>query len=717
MSLTTVYQKVAPGSPWRIVGLLLAWAMTGPVAAQETDPLTVYYQSATGTGETLASQLHDIIDDHTFLNFDSARSNLQLTDADPNQPGHIILAYTNESLDLNPLSENPIPGWDSGDSWNREHTFPRSRNVGSSGVDNTDLHLLRPVDPGVNSSRSNLNFGGAFGLGEAGRIEVGGDDDGGDGDDDDDGDGDDDDDGEETFWYPGDQDAGLIARQQFYAAVRYDGSDSLTDDLVVVAGNPPSGTPQLGDLDSLIEWHYADPVDDFETNRNDVVESLQENRNPFIDRPEFAWSVFVDQENDSRIELAGGTTNVDGGSTLNFDQRVIAGSEVSTNQTVTLDKSGEDGTYYSVSASGAATSEIDGRFNAFRTNQTDSETFEVSLNASTTSPGLTTGSITIDNLDVTTEGGTGRGSNDANDVIQLSLAVLDHAQPSLAATPGVVSLDVNLGDFFIGSQFTPSANIDLFNLASEVGSELTARLDLDSVIEFDDDDKFTFSDELFSDLAAGTSTSLSFEGLSNSLGVFSANYDLLVSDEDIAGEAQTTLSLNLLFDVVAELGDFSISGNIDDEDINFFSGQLGQIIDAESELRELDLNGDGMITLDDHDLHINTLVETSLGTQGTLIGDIDLDGSVDVLGDAFVLISSLNSPGVFGYADGDLNADGTVDILSDAFRLVENLGNSLELLSRTSASTTATAIPEPASSWLLAAAVFASGLRRKRKLA
>jgi endonuclease I len=670
--------------------LLLTLLAAAPLVAQSSDPLSAYYQSATGNGATLASQLHDIIDDHTVFSYNSARSNLQIIDADPNQTGRIILAYTNESLDLSPLSSNSIPGWDSGRSWNREHTFPRSRNVGSSGPDNTDLHLLRPADPGVNSSRSNLNFGGEFGLGLPGRV----------------------DDGNGIVWYPGDDDAGLIARQQFYADVRYDGSDSSTDDLVIVAGNPPSGTPQLGDLNRLIEWHYADAVDDFEASRNDAVESFQGNRNPFIDRPEYVWSVFVGQANDSRIELAGGSTNGNGGSTLNLDQRVIVGSGSPTNHSVTLNKSGLDGTYYSVTPTGAATSEIDGRLNAFQTNQTDNETFEVGLNASTASVGITSGSITIDNLDVTNDGGLGRGGNDADDMINLSLTVLDHAQPSLAATPGVLSLDLDLGDFFAGSRFTPSANIDLFNLASEVGNELTARLDLDSVTEFDSDNKFTFSNDLFTNLEPGASALLSFEGLSDSLGVFSANYDLLVSDEDIAGEAQTTLELSLSFDVVAELGDFSISGSVGDEDINFFTGQLGQAVDLDSELRELDLDGDGIITLDDHDLHVTSLVETSLGTRGTLVGDLNLDGSVNVLDDAFILISNLGNSDGLGYASGDLNADGTVDVLNDAFRLIENLGQFSG--SSFAAAPTTSAVPEPTGSWLLAMTMIAISGRRKR---
>ena len=91
-------------------------------------------------------------------------------------------------------------------------------------------------------------------------------------------------------------------------------------------------------------------------------------------------------------------------------------------------------------------------------------------------------------------------------------------------------------------------------------------------------------------------------------------------------------------------------------------------------LAVFDLDGDGMITLDDHDLHVTTLTQTSNGQTGAVIGDINLDGVVDVLGDAFTLVGSLGTVGLFGYADGDLSADGIVDVLGDAFRLVGNLG-------------------------------------------
>ena len=183
-----------------------------PANGQIFDPPINYYNSATGTGSTLQSQLHNIIDNHTIRSYGDARFLLQITDADPDQPGHMILAYSNESLNVSIITPNgSIPGWDFAATWNREHTWPTSRGVETSGADYSDLHQLRPSDTGVNADRGNLNFGGAFGSngGNFGTLN----------------------DGNGTVWYPGDEEAGRIARQQFYVDVRYDGSDSATIDL------------------------------------------------------------------------------------------------------------------------------------------------------------------------------------------------------------------------------------------------------------------------------------------------------------------------------------------------------------------------------------------------------------------------------------------------------------------------------------------------------
>ena len=58
-------------------------------------------------------------------------------------------------------------------------------------------------------------------------------------------------------------------------------------------------------------------------------------------------------------------------------------------------------------------------------------------------------------------------------------------------------------------------------------------------------------------------------------------------------------------------------------------------------------------------------------------GDANLDGQVDVLGDAFELIANLGVTGGATFAQGDFNGDGDVDVLNDAFIVVNNLGQSV----------------------------------------
>ena len=59
------------------------------------------------------------------------------------------------------------------------------------------------------------------------------------------------------------------------------------------------------------------------------------------------------------------------------------------------------------------------------------------------------------------------------------------------------------------------------------------------------------------------------------------------------------------------------------------------------------------------------------------MGDVNCDGVVDVLGDAFTLVANLGSS-ASSYSQGDINLDGIVDVLGDAFVLIANLGNTNE---------------------------------------
>ena len=77
---------------------------------------------------------------------------------------------------------------------------------------------------------------------------------------------------------------------------------------------------------------------------------------------------------------------------------------------------------------------------------------------------------------------------------------------------------------------------------------------------------------------------------------------------------------------------------------------------------------------------------------GALIGDMNFDGTVNVLNDAFTLVANLNSTGPFSYATGDLNADQTVDVLGDAFALIGNLGQTTDSIGSTP---TTSSVSEP----------------------
>ncbi len=122
-------------------------------------------------------------------------------------------------------------------------------------------------------------------------------------------------------------------------------------------------------------------------------------------------------------------------------------------------------------------------------------------------------------------------------------------------------------------------------------------------------------------------------------------------------------------------GDFDGDGDVDCDDVDLFAGTFGSI--AGGAPADRDLTGDGTVDLADALLHIETLVVTMPnGVTGTIRGDINCDGTVNVLGDAFPLVGNLGTNSGAVYTQGDLNFDGVVNVLGDAFTLVGNLGMS-----------------------------------------
>lgn len=566
-------------------------------AADAYDPPAAYYNTATGTGTTLKQQLHDIIDNHTALSYDSARTNLQITDAALNQPGYMVSVYDRTLIHVAAINPNgSIPGWDSGTTWNREHTWPKSRGPGDTGPDESDLFELRPAITANNGARGNLNYGGAYGLGAPGVVTDGG-----------------------SKWYPGDAEAGMIARQEFYMAVRYDGADANTTNLELFAGDP-STAQGLGDLNRLIEWNYAVAPDEFERRRNQIIyDQFQHNRNPFTDRPEYVWSIFVNQANNSQLAINGATVNADGSSTRNVDLgRVFVGAAVPAAQAFTINKSGANGTYFQVTTSGAATSSLSGRYNNMRTNQTDSKAITVGLNTTTTSAGLKSGAVTIDNLDITTGGGAGKGGNDANDTFNVSLTVLDHAAPSFASGSALTTLSHDFGTIAVGGT-SPSFNFDVSNLLVTVG--YTANMDFDSITPSGDTTAFTTNLAASAGslvLAGGASQAFTAALTAATVGSFSATYVLNFSDENIAGALNKSITLTLtgVTELALLAGDYNGDFIVDAADYSVWRRTMGQSVTPYS---SADGDGNGMIDNADYDVWRGNFGATAAGSAAAVI--------------------------------------------------------------------------------------------------
>ena len=251
-----------------------------------------YYQEANGkSSEQLKEALHQIISNHTVFPYTSSSTDtwdiLQLSDQDPENHDNMILVYTGRSQDKGyrdgsgNYSQYENGNGTQNNSWNREHVWPKSHGFPDED-DNayTDVHNLKPSDRSVNSSRGtkDYDYGGSQ-HSEASDCLT-----------------------DSDSWEPSDFVKGDIARILFYMVVRYDpGYDHNNNsfDLELVDYTTPGNNdPILGKLSSLIQWHFDDPVDDFEINRNEVIFGFQQNRNPFIDHPNlvnFLWGENIGQ--------------------------------------------------------------------------------------------------------------------------------------------------------------------------------------------------------------------------------------------------------------------------------------------------------------------------------------------------------------------------------------------------------------------------------------
>lgn len=174
-----------------------------------------------------------------------------------------------------------------GDSYNREHSIPKSWWGGAETNQGADPYIVVPTDGYVNNGRSNYTFGyvasasktysnSKLGSGKSDYGYTG------------------------TVFEPDDSVKGDFARIYFYAIAKYSNSYNWRsgDGSRNFSGNTNTN---FGLTDYAVKlftkWHNIDPVSDWEIGLNDRVSAIQGNRNPFIDHPEYTnvlWGTHKD---------------------------------------------------------------------------------------------------------------------------------------------------------------------------------------------------------------------------------------------------------------------------------------------------------------------------------------------------------------------------------------------------------------------------------------
>lgn len=542
------------------VCVVAASAIAGP-----SDPWQApagHYDSATGAGAALKSQLYDIMRiGHIERRYGNFRSSAAIHDADPSASGNILLVYDRASVDAT---------WDQGATWNREHVWPQSRQPGSASNSTRgnlgDPHALRPATPFVNGSRSNKPFGLASTTGLHGSLGL--------------------------YYFPGDDDKGDIARSLFYSETRYGPELGLALVPALPSGN------QMGDLNSLVAWHYLDPPDEFERRRNHTIFSSDwnpiyytNNRNAFVDRPEFVWSIYVDQQNDSQIYV-GAAPDADGGSVAMIDLgAALAGGPAPDAQPVTISRSGFDGAYFEVSPEDGAVSDAAGRFNAFPINTVgaDDMTIDVGFDPAGAGPGMHSGIVWIDNLDITTGAGVGFGAQDADDAIVVTLTLLDSGDASFAPDTNVDVATVDLGEAD-QNQPAPPTEVTLHHL--EDASGLVAPIDIELIGAVGDTGAFIIDFTEVSALPPGGAAPFDVRLDTAAPGAFESTFTFRVHDDRTLPGAEAIEDLVLQLEGVVALdpcaADIDGSGVIDSADLATLLGEWGGPGSA-------DINGDGEV--------------------------------------------------------------------------------------------------------------------------
>jgi len=267
---------------------------TKPVEPIKPIDLKTYYDSAKGkTGFELKTALHNIIKGHKTKSYGDLWTFMAKNSLDK------YTQYENDGTILDMYSENPsatdsynfTPVTDQdkgshkneGDTYNREHSFPKSWFDDASPM-YTDIHHLFATDSVVNGKRGNFPYGevgvasfiskngSKLGSARAGLGYTG------------------------TVFEPIDEFKGDFARGHFYMATRYQDIAASWEENSVNSNAVLNGTGEQVFEDWVVtmlkRWHSNDPVSQKEIDRNAAAAVFQGNRNPYVDNPEYVSEIW-----------------------------------------------------------------------------------------------------------------------------------------------------------------------------------------------------------------------------------------------------------------------------------------------------------------------------------------------------------------------------------------------------------------------------------------
>lgn len=261
-----------------------------------------YYNTATGTGATLKTQLHNIINNNFNSSSTSNYGDLWTLYDDTafkdhyyDNDGTLVDLYTeipsgSDTYTFTTITDQCGNYSGEGDCYNREHVIPKSYFGGSDVYPMySDANFVFPSDGYVNGKHSNYPYGvvGSASYTSSNGSKLGnslnsGYSAGYSG----------------TVFEPIDEFKGDVARAYFYFATRYE--DQLSDfytnysssevSVMFDGTTMPAFSPTF--LNILLTWNELDPVSQYEIDKNNAVYTFQGNRNPFIDHNEYVTKIW-----------------------------------------------------------------------------------------------------------------------------------------------------------------------------------------------------------------------------------------------------------------------------------------------------------------------------------------------------------------------------------------------------------------------------------------